>query len=460
MPSLERRRHVLTLLVLAALVAACLGALAWQHLHAPRLPTLDLTGVEPTIVQAIEEAQESVIREPDSPRTWGKLGLVLRAHRFIAEADQCFAQAERLDPVEPRWPYFRGVRLYTDEPAASVPFLRRAAELCEQRDPANTAPRLLAAEVLLELGQVDEAHEHCLRVLKRQPNNPRVLFALGLIALSRDELADSVGYFRRCADSPFTRKRAAIQLATAYQRQGNSQAAAEQTSRALQLPTDLPWTDPYVAECQALNVSRESQFTRAGQLQQQGRHAESVQLLRRLVEEAPGDAHALAELGFALLQSGDLPGALQVLQDAVHKYPTHVRAQYVLSVALWQQAEQLHRRGQRTQALEQYAAAAASARRAIGLQPDHGFAHLYLGLSLKAFGRPTEALDELRRARECQPDAPETHLRLAEALAEQGQELEALRVLLPAVEGDASAGLLCARLYLQVGLRKLLGAYP
>jgi tetratricopeptide (TPR) repeat protein len=386
---------------------------------------------------------------------------VLRAHAFAAEADACFTQAERLDPDEPRWPYFRGLRLFLIDTAASLPLLRRAADLCDQHDPANTAPHLLAAEGHLELGQYDEARELCQRVLKRQPNNPLVQFDLGLLALAQDDLPGALRHFTRCAGSPFTRKRTAYQLATLYQRQGGARTAAEFTRRAQQSPDDLPAADPYVLECQRLDVSRHTQLTRLGEFEREGQLDRSIPALRRLADESPDD-HFQVALGIALIKFGDFSAAEHVLRGVTRQAPDKVRAHYFLSLALYQQAEQLRARpGQRPHALELYRAAAASARQATALQPDHAFAYINLGLSLKYLGQRSEALAALRQAQRCRPELADPHLYLAEALGEEGQELAALRVLqqaiLVAAPEDHRAALAFARIWIQVSLRKLLG---
>jgi len=69
--------------------------------------------------------------------------------------------------------------------------------------------------------------------------------------------------------------------------------------------------------------------------------------------------------------------------------------------------------------------AEASARQALALKPDYGFALMALGLSLKHLGRRTEALVALRQAVRCNPEFADLHRRLAEMLAEDGQYAEA-----------------------------------
>ena len=85
-----------------------------------------------------------------SAAAWGRLGKILLAHEFSDEARACFAQAEALDPAEPRWPYHQGTILSQGEPDAAIPKLQRAVERCGN-DP--DAPRLRLAEILLAQGR-------------------------------------------------------------------------------------------------------------------------------------------------------------------------------------------------------------------------------------------------------------------------------------------------------------------
>ena len=100
----------------AALTGAALAAWAWTRPGPPRPPQPDLAGADPEVVEAVAEARDAVLRAPRSAAAWGRYGQVLRAHDFGAEANRCFAEAERLGPAEPRWPYLRGLTLVLTEP--------------------------------------------------------------------------------------------------------------------------------------------------------------------------------------------------------------------------------------------------------------------------------------------------------------------------------------------------------
>src|SRR5689334_21322390 len=67
-------------------------------------PVVELTGIDPAVVRAIEKARAAVKQSPRSFEAWGVLGKTLLVHDFHIPASFCLAQAERLDPANARWP--------------------------------------------------------------------------------------------------------------------------------------------------------------------------------------------------------------------------------------------------------------------------------------------------------------------------------------------------------------------
>src|SRR5262245_2511579 len=144
---LPSRRLLIALALVGVAAGGGLGGWwLWQRQRAPEPPAVDLGGVDPAVTAAIETARAKVRQSPRSAAAWGLLGQVLVAHDFRADALTCFAEAERFDPRDPRWPHYQGLTLYLGDPNAALPKLRRAVELCGD-NPA--APRLVLAEALL-----------------------------------------------------------------------------------------------------------------------------------------------------------------------------------------------------------------------------------------------------------------------------------------------------------------------
>jgi len=136
-------------LLAGALLAAALGVFLWRQVLSSRgtardvpiaeVPAIDQTDIDPAVLRLISGARTAVAEAPRSAEAWGRFGKVLLAHGFSDEAGACFAQAEALDPGEPRWSYHQGTILSQGEPDAAIPKLQRAVEGVRQRRCAAAA---------------------------------------------------------------------------------------------------------------------------------------------------------------------------------------------------------------------------------------------------------------------------------------------------------------------------------
>lgn len=423
------RRVVLGVVVLIGLGAAAgVGWYLWRKTHAPSPPEIARDGVDPELADAIESARRQVRSDPYSASVWGDLGKLLRAARIIPQAADCFAQAERLDPKNPRWPYLQGEAWRLTDVSAAVPPLERAAALAAHADEA--APHLRLAEALLALGRDGEAETHLRRALELEPSDPSVHYNLGVLALARDDLSESLAHLKRCEHSPFTRKKASIQLAAVHRRMGRTGESEKYGRRADALPPDSGWLDPYLGEMPA--VGRPARFKRAEQLEQQKDHRAAAELLDELARERP-DYRVYVELARNLGILGDFAASDRALRSAIALEPDRFQAYHDRSRLLWMWAEK-DGRTDRARARARYEEAAECAREAIARRPDHAPAHISLGLCLRRLGKRPEALAAFRTATEQSPDLVEAYLNLGETLAEDGQVAEARTSLERAVQ--------------------------
>jgi tetratricopeptide (TPR) repeat protein len=423
-------------LLLGVIGLAVLLGLAWRfgtRFRAAAPPEVEVED-DPVLAEAIEAARRKVTAAPSSADAWGGLGKLLRGSGYHPEAVACFAQAERLAPADPRWPYLRGEGLLPGDPEAALPHLRRAVERADRSDPDNVGPRLRLGEVLLRLGNYEEAEAALLRAEEIDPENPSVGLNLGLLAYARDDLEAAWRHLSRCATSPFTQQRACSCLATVSARLGRKADAAAFNQQANTLPRDTAWPDPFVLECLQLAVGKPQRFRRIEHLETQGRSKEAVELLRELVERQP-DPRAWLGLGRNLAALGDGRGAEDALRTAIRLTPENAQAHYHLGKLLYARGEALARgKANPAEAARAFAEAAGEARLAGERDPLSGLAQLVLGLSLKQLGKRKEALAALRAAASRTPDLAEAHLHLGEMLAEDGRKDEARRSLERAVQ--------------------------
>jgi tetratricopeptide (TPR) repeat protein len=383
---------------------------------------VDLTAVDPAVRRAVEAARGALLESPDSAAAWGKLGMVLRTHGLpVAASNACFAQAERLDPRQPRWPYLQASALWSTEPDAALPKLQRAVDLC---DCVPDAPRLQLGEMLLERGRLEEAAQQFQRVLRHDPENVRAGLGLGRIAFERGELTQSISYLDHARAVVHTGKAAHILLAQAYERLGDKPKAEQELRQANELPNDTAWPDPFLDELLQYRVGRQALLARADHLIHQGQYAKSLQVLKRTVQEYPDAPWAWVMMGRAYQGLKDLPASERALQKATELGPDLPEAHFYLGVAFFLQ--------------KNYAAATTRFRKATDLKPDFALAHFNLGHSLKEQGDETAAMSEFRTAINCQPNYAPAHVNLAEILIKKGQRDEALVHLRHAVELDPS----------------------
>ncbi len=435
-----RSRGWLWLLV-GALAAVGLGAAGvWWFLGRspapPAPPEAKGDHLDPGVVSAVQVVRQRVLKDPRSAQAWGDLGEVFLANELEDESLPCFAEAERLDASNPRWPYYQaGPLLNRGELETAVPILSRAAERCpftpeekgEGGDEA-AAIRLRLAETLLTLGRQDEAETQIQSVLDRRPDDPRALFDLALLAVSREQWEAARADLLRCLGNPFTQQKARVQLAAVCGRLNDAADADAYRVQADHLPKDADWLDPFVAEYLShWSVNKRDRYRVVEQYEAAGRFANALGVLRPMAAESPDDSLAHLTLGQCLAQMGDYgaaeisfrrgagPGAGQGA-GAILPGPEPVQGRRTTGRAG-------RRRPARAERLFQEAASLA--RQALTTKPDYGYAYMVLGLSQKGRGRRAEALSALRQAVQCNPEVAEFHLYFGELLSDDGHAAEA-----------------------------------
>jgi tetratricopeptide (TPR) repeat protein len=427
------------MLLLALLGAALVGAGAAVyfvrfHNPPPEPPDAPNNDNDPAVAVAVRLAREKVQKEPRSGAAWGELGEVFLANELDGEASVCFAQAERFDPKNPRWPYFLGGPfLNRGDRAGAVPYYQRAAALSDTAGDGNNAPRLILAESLLTLGRLDEAEAAYRLVLARSPDDLRAHYGLGLVAVARDDWGAARDHLRKCLGNPESQRKACVQLAVVSRRLGDDEADKfrEQADR---LPKDFDWTDSYAMEYLKYGVKKRGRYKLAESQENAGRYSDAVATLQPLSEDYPDDYLVHLTLAKNLGQMGDYARGERAMRRALELAPERSQVQYYLSLFMMMKGQMLQSRGEKDQAEAALREAIEGARKALAIKADHGYALMTLGRSYKALGRKEEALTALRQAVRCNPELPELHFYLGELLAESGEGAEARHHLSQALE--------------------------
>jgi tetratricopeptide (TPR) repeat protein len=381
------------------------------------LPSLDWTGADPAVAAAVEAARAAVRQSPHSASAWGRLGMILGAHEFAAEANACFVHAERLDPREGRWPYYQGTELCLNDPEVAAAKLQRAADLLNDR---SNGARLRLGEILLRQGRPNESGTQFRRLLQQDRENALAHLNLARIARDRGDLPASLEHLAHAMKSVYTRKAARLLAAEIHQRRGDAAAAGQERQLAAKLPNDLNWPDPLVEEALRLRTGRQARLTAAAQLLAQGHVLEAADLLRRIVQDYPSSDWAWLLFGRSLLAQKDLAGAEPALRKAVQLAPTSMEAHFYLGVAL------LLKENPRD--------AAACFRHAAAIQPDFADAYHNLAHCLLRQGDRKGAIEAFRAALNCKPNHIAAHLDLADVLVQEGRSAEAVAQARYAVE--------------------------
>ncbi|SRR5579883_334220 len=431
----RRRRWVwLAALSLALIVAGAAGGWLWYQQRVPAAvpPVVELSGSDPAVAAAIEKERQRVLQSPRSAAAWGKLGSLLTTFNYRPEALTCLAEAERLDPNEPRWPYHQGILLLLDHPNEAIPKLRRAAELCGDN---NLAPRLRLSEALLSLGHLDEAEEGFRQVRQRDPSNSRASLGLGRIAMQRRQWPEAKSYLEAAVTDRYSAREAAVALAELYQHLGDHEAAERLCQRVEHLPPDARWPDPFIEELHHLHIGKRIRVTQANRLFEQGRAREAITQFNELAADYPDAPEVWFGLGQALHWSGAYPAAERAMRKAVELTPGYAEAYNYLGAAQLRQGK--------------LADAETALRKAIELKPDFAVAYINLGRCLLQQKDNDGAIKAFRDAIRCKPDYVAVYIELAELLHQIHRDAEALEEVRQALQlnpGDQRAKLLQKKL--------------
>jgi tetratricopeptide (TPR) repeat protein len=416
----SRRR--IRLCVLALVTAALAGVVYWQVVRKPRIepppfdpPPFDTAGVDRAVVRSLEEKREAV-RQSRSASSWGELGMTFYVHNFASQALTCFREAEKLQPHEPRWPYFQALTLTREK---SIGKFKQAVHLCG--DNLET-PRLRLAETLFALDKMGEAAEQFGQTLAKDPENALANLGMARVTLKRGDLEQSLDYLSHAVKNECTRKAAQLLLAQVHQARGETEAAAQASRKAQRLPADSPWPDPYYEEAAKFLTGLKGSSDRAKMLLRSGKVSEAVDLLKQTTSEYPQSDLAFRLLGHAYMLHGDLPAAEVVLKKAVELVPNSTDGIFRLGVVLMRQ--------------ERTAEAIAQFRRAIDLQPGYGEAYYNIGQCLLKQSDRSGALDAFRTATQRSPQSVLAHQALGTQLAESGKHREAVAEFREALKLD------------------------
>lgn len=331
-----------------------------------RMPEISLAGIDPVVAGQISNVVAEVKGAPRSGAAWGKLGLVLKAAGLPAEAFKCFVEAEKLDPGNPRWPYFQD----------NVDSLKRALAL------ANTDQsfvRIRLAQLLAEAGRWEEADEYF----------GSHSLGRGQIASAQGRWQEALSHLERARQSQFTAKAATELLANVHLRLGKPEQARALVAEAAAMPRDTEWPNAFEAEAQQYATGKRAWIEAAQELLGRKEVAEAAPIIERLVTFYPDSAEGWLYLGRASLLQTNLLAAEQALARHLQLDPPSVDGHLQMGLVYYQQ--------------NRLPQAAVEFQKALESKPDSENAHYFLGQLRRRQGDTQAAINSFQEALRCDP---------------------------------------------------------
>ncbi|HEY5913459.1 MAG TPA: tetratricopeptide repeat protein [Verrucomicrobiae bacterium] len=406
------RPRVVRLLWMAVLVFVVLSAAWWWHARAVPLPQINMGSIDPKVATSLQQRMDEVRRHPRSAEAWGWLGALLWAYDFRPAACQCLSRAARLEPANPRWPYYHALALIIATPDEAIPFLQQTVRLCGN---SPEAPRFRLARLLAERGRWDEAGDEIKALLAERPDFAPARLLAARSAHARGELDQAAELARSCTDDLRTARSAWILLATVCRQKGDSTGAQQAAQRSVALPEDEGFGDPYEAEANMLRGDPRVLSEQAHLLLAGGHLAEAGNLVDRLNREHPDYAETWLLVGRLHLLKKELGPAEKALRKHLQLNPRSAQGLFQLGLVLLAQ--------------ERFADAAPVFDRATELKPDYGPAYYNRGFALGRSGQVREAIAAFRESLRHNPEHFEAYVLLADLHLRLGERAAAQAVI-------------------------------
>lgn len=370
----------------------------------PSPPKVDLSAVGPEARSAIEAAQAEVATLSQTgtvaarAESWGKLGMFYLKERLIDAAEPCFVAAQEIQQDQMRWSYYLAVvQQKKGDLQSAAASLQRALQVRE----GNLPIALRLAGVFADLGDAKAAEELYTSALQSPLGVAAGHAGLGRLALARGDAKAAVEHYDQAIAAQPEASALRHQLSLALAAAGDLTRSRQE--EALAGPREVSWPDPLLAQLEFL--ARPASRPAGGDPR--------VDALRRAVEASPKDLAARRELGQALVETRDLPGAQEQFEEIVRLGKAEARDYLELgSVKADRQRD--------------VAAGIPDLRKALELDPKLIVAHQRLAHMLTTLGKVDEANGHLTAALALEPDLAVARLQLARNHFGTGKLPEAL----------------------------------
>ncbi|MCG8459568.1 MAG: tetratricopeptide repeat protein, partial [Holophagales bacterium] len=363
---------------------------------------------------------------------FGELGMLYLHYGFHDAAVPSFTNAQSLAPGEVRWAYYRAVgEEAVGDLQGAAASLRQVLSVREGNLPAV----LRLADILVELGELDEARFLYDAALQAPLGQPAGHAGLGRIALESGRPAEAVEHLEKALEAQPQATALRYQLGLAYRDTGSVEKAKELLADGGGEKVRYP--DPLMIQLGLRFDDAGTAATRAGQAARRGDLDQAIEGYRQTLAQTPGDLRTRRSLAQALIETGDAEGAARELREILRQDPENASALVELG------SLRLGAGGQASEGIEML-------EKAVELAPDFREARLRLARALAGTGRLADGLPHMAKAVELDPRDMETRLMLARGHLGTGDPraaLEAVEALLGQEPGNLGALILRGRIH-------------
>jgi len=365
------------------------------------------------LLSMIQLLDEITHRSADSPAqiapAFGDCGRLAHALGYTATAAACYRNARRLDPTDASWPSY--LALLQQEQGDLHDALASWVNAVALR--ATSPAMLQMAEVLLELGKLEEAAAVLRNAHQMNPASSVVAVRLGQTSYLLGWRQEAVAYLEQALELEPSATTLHDALATMYRDMGQAERAEEHA----QLAGDgkVPSADPLRSSLRGLSTPESMNLLLGRQAQRAGKDWMAVAAYQEVLLVQPTAVAARLALGMVLEHLDDIDGALSQYRQVMTVAPDN--AQVYLRLG-----QLLRRLGEGTSGLEHLLTA-------VALDSENHDAQLALAQALVAEGKPEESLSHWAAAARLTPTDARAWLGGPRALLELGRWTTALQVL-------------------------------
>ena len=330
-------------------------------------PDIKMAGVDPVVATQISNTVAEVKHSPRSGAAWGKLGMVLKAAGLQSEAKDCFLRAEKLDPKDPRWPYFQD----------TIESLRRAVTL----KPADFI-RIRLAQLFMEAGRLSDAEQYF-----RAAGHS---LGLAQVACAQGKWEQALPHLQQARQNKYMAQAATVLTASVNLRLGRTTEARALSEEAGEMPPDPRWPNAFEAEVKQYAVGKREWIEQAQEALGRRDLPVAAPIIERLVKLYPNSSESWLYLGRACVIQSNLPVAENALSRHLQLDPGSVDGHLQMGLVYFRQ--------------NRFKDAATEFEMALRSKPDSENAHYFLGETRRRLGDKDGAAQAFRNALRCDPN--------------------------------------------------------